>query len=180
MAVATAIDFGEKPDHSDSDALLVTRAQRELPGPSTAFDALVRRHRARIERRAAAILGGRAEAEDAAAGWPDVDVAAKSAAAQVIGQAKLTADILTWLRSATDELNGDALAVIMTGMGRDGLAGCERLKHAGGYIFAQHQDDCVVYGMPKAVIEANLADRILPLAKIAPAVVRHVKRSRRG
>ena len=83
------------------------------------------------------------------------------------------------IRSAAGELDGDALAVIMTGMGRDGLAGCERLKHAGGYIFAQHQDDCVVYGMPKAVIEANLADRMLPLAKLAPAIVRHVKRSRR-
>ncbi len=71
------------------------------------------------------------------------------------------------------------LAVIMTGMGRDGLAGCQQLKQAGGYVFAQCQDDCVVYGMPKAVIEEDLADRILPLGKIAPAIVRHLKRSRR-
>ena len=84
------------------------------------------------------------------------------------------------IRSATEALDGSALAVIMTGMGRDGLAGCQQLKQAGGYVFAQHQDDCVVYGMSKSVIEGGLADRILPLGKIAPAIVRHVKASRRS
>jgi two-component system chemotaxis response regulator CheB len=84
------------------------------------------------------------------------------------------------LRSAVDALDGNVLAVIMTGMGRDGLTGCRSLKQAGGFVFAQHQDDCVVYGMPKVVIEQDLADRILPLGKIAPAIVRHVKRSRRN
>jgi two-component system chemotaxis response regulator CheB len=83
------------------------------------------------------------------------------------------------LRSAVDVLNGNALAVIMTGMGRDGLAGCRLLKQAGGYVFAQCQQDCVVYGMPKAVIEEGLVARALPLGKIAPAIVRHVNRSRR-
>ena len=77
-------------------------------------------------------------------------------------------------------LSGNLLAVIMTGMGRDGLEGCRQLKQAGGYVFAQHQDDCVVYGMPKAVIDEGLADRTLPLGKIAPAIVRHLNRSRRA
>jgi two-component system chemotaxis response regulator CheB len=84
-----------------------------------------------------------------------------------------------FLRSVADVLDGNALAVIMTGMGVDGLKGCTALKNAGGFVFAQSREDCVVYGMPKAVIENNLADRILPLGKIAPASVRHVKRSRR-
>lgn len=84
------------------------------------------------------------------------------------------------IRSVADVLEGNALAVIMTGMGRDGLDGCKRLKQAGGYVFAQCQDDCVVYGMPKAVIEGDLADRTLPLGKIAPAIVRHIKRSGRS
>jgi two-component system chemotaxis response regulator CheB len=84
------------------------------------------------------------------------------------------------IRSACEALTGNALAVIMTGMGRDGADGCRQLKQAGGYVFAQHQHDCVVYGMPKAVIEKDLADRILPLGKIAPAIVRHLKRSRRS
>jgi two-component system chemotaxis response regulator CheB len=68
----------------------------------------------------------------------------------------------------------------MTGMGRDGLEGSRQLKQTGGHVFAQHQDDCVVYGMPKAVIDENLADRVLPLGKIAPALVRHLNRSRRS
>jgi two-component system chemotaxis response regulator CheB len=84
------------------------------------------------------------------------------------------------IRSVADVLSGRALAVIMTGMGRDGLVGCRHLKQAGGYVFAQCQDDCIVYGMPKVVIEETLADRVLPLGKIAPAMVRHVKRSRRS
>lgn len=84
------------------------------------------------------------------------------------------------LRSVAETLDGDALAVIMTGMGRDGLEGCRALKQAGGFVFAQGKGDCVVYGMPKAVIEEGLTDRILPLGKVAPAVVRHIKRSRKS
>ena len=48
------------------------------------------------------------------------------------------------------------IGVIMTGMGRDGLKGCELLKERGGTVFAQHQDGCTVYGMPKAVVEAEV------------------------
>ena len=84
------------------------------------------------------------------------------------------------LRSVTQVLDGNALAIIMTGMGCDGVDGCRALKQAGGWVFAQHQDDCIVYGMPKAVIEQGLADRILPLGKIAPAIVRHLNRGRRA
>jgi two-component system chemotaxis response regulator CheB len=84
------------------------------------------------------------------------------------------------LRSTVEAVQGDALAVIMTGMGRDGLEGCRTLKQAGGFVFAQSQTDCVVYGMPKAVADAQLSDRTLTLGKVAPAIVRHVKRSRRS
>ena len=82
------------------------------------------------------------------------------------------------LRSTAETLDGDALAVIMTGMGRDGLDGCRVLKRAGGFVFAQSKLDSVVYGMPKAVIDEGLADRMLTLGKVAPAIVRHIKRSR--
>lgn len=84
------------------------------------------------------------------------------------------------LRSAVKMLDGNLLAVIMTGMGRDGTEGCREVKKAGGFVFAQSQNQCVLYGMPKSVIDQNLADRILPLGKIAPAMVRHVKQSRRS
>ncbi|WP_442505459.1 protein-glutamate methylesterase/protein-glutamine glutaminase [Novipirellula sp. SH528] len=83
------------------------------------------------------------------------------------------------LRSTVDATGGNALAVIMTGMGRDGLEGCRGLKQSGGFVFAQNRSDCVVYGMPKVVIEEKLADRTLPLAKLAPGILRHIKRSRR-
>ncbi len=81
------------------------------------------------------------------------------------------------IRSASEVLDGAVLVVIMTGLGRDGLAGCQQLKEAGGFVFAQSRDDCIVYGMPKAIIDNGLADRILTSGKIAPAIVRHLKRS---
>ncbi len=81
------------------------------------------------------------------------------------------------VRSAAEVLDGAALGVILTGMGRDGTRGCAELKARGGYVFAQHEDGCVVYGMPKSVIHEGLADRVLPLGKMAAAIVRHVKRS---
>ena len=56
-------------------------------------------------------------------------------------------------------------------MGRDGTEGCRELKRRGGYVIAQHPDGCVVYGMPKAVADEQLADRIVPLDQIAGASV---------
>jgi two-component system chemotaxis response regulator CheB len=81
-------------------------------------------------------------------------------------------------RSATEAFSGNVLGVIMTGMGRDGARGCSEIKRHGGCVFAQHEDGCAVYGMPKATIEEGLADRVLPLGRIGPAIVRHLKRSR--
>ena len=79
------------------------------------------------------------------------------------------------IRSAAHVLEGNALAVILTGMGRDGLVGCQRLKAAGGYVFAQTQEDCTVYGMPKAVVDAELVDRNLTLKQLETAIPRHLR-----
>lgn len=68
------------------------------------------------------------------------------------------------------------VAVIMTGMGADGCAGMKKIKHAGGYSIAQDESTCVVYGMPKAVVEAGLADEVRPVQLIARAIVEAVKR----
>jgi two-component system chemotaxis response regulator CheB len=62
------------------------------------------------------------------------------------------------------------LGVIMTGMGKDGLEGISKLKSLGGYSIAQNEETCVVYGMPRSVVEAGFADAILPLEEIAPAI----------
>jgi two-component system chemotaxis response regulator CheB len=64
----------------------------------------------------------------------------------------------------------NTLGVIMTGMGKDGLEGISRLKSLGGYSIAQNEETCVVYGMPRAVVEAGFADAILPLEEIAPTI----------
>lgn len=58
------------------------------------------------------------------------------------------------------------LGVIMTGMGKDGLEGIKKVKEFGGSCIAQDEESCVVYGMPKAIVDANLADIIAPLDKI--------------
>ena len=75
------------------------------------------------------------------------------------------------LRSVTKVYEGRVLATILTGMGRDGLKGCELLKADGGHIFAQHPDGCTVYGMPKAVIQAKLAHRVIPIGQMAREII---------
>lgn len=59
------------------------------------------------------------------------------------------------------------LGVIMTGMGKDGLEGITELKKLGGNCLAQNESTCIVYGMPKAVVDAGFADVIAPLDQIA-------------
>ncbi|XZE44144.1 protein-glutamate methylesterase/protein-glutamine glutaminase [Pirellulaceae bacterium SH467] len=82
------------------------------------------------------------------------------------------------LRSACNFYGGNLLGVILTGMGRDGTAGCKRVKEMGGTVFAQHPEGCSVYGMPKVIVEEQLADRVIPLEKMASWIVRFVGKSR--
>jgi two-component system, chemotaxis family, protein-glutamate methylesterase/glutaminase len=69
--------------------------------------------------------------------------------------------------SATDVFDKPLLAVLMTGMGRDGLEGCRLIKQRDGFIVAQDEATCVVYGMPRAVAEAGIVDAVRPLTGIA-------------
>lgn len=64
-----------------------------------------------------------------------------------------------------------SLGVILTGMGNDGLRGLRAIKEQGGTVIAQDEATSVVYGMPRAAVEAGLADLVLPLEDIAPAIV---------
>jgi len=66
---------------------------------------------------------------------------------------------------------GDAsLAVVLTGMGRDGRNGCQDIRNAGGDVVAQDEATSVVWGMPGAVANAGLANSILPLSDVAAFV----------
>lgn len=69
------------------------------------------------------------------------------------------------------QFRNDLISVIMTGMGSDGCEGMKKIKANGGYSIAQDEGSCVVYGMPKAVVDAGLADEIRPLNQIAEAIV---------
>ena len=71
------------------------------------------------------------------------------------------------------KLYGNALLlVVLTGMGKDGLEGARAVKKAGGRVLVEAESTCVVYGMPRAVAEAGLADEILPLHELPAAIAR--------
>lgn len=76
--------------------------------------------------------------------------------------------------SVAELFPGRALGVILTGMGNDGLKGLTALKKTGGRIFAQNEETCVVYGMPKAVVDTGIADKVLPLEELAGELVNSV------
>ncbi len=68
--------------------------------------------------------------------------------------------------SVVEVYGKQTLGIIMTGMGKDGLEGIRNLKNLGGSCIAQEESSCVVYGMPKAIVDSGLADVVAPLEKI--------------
>ncbi|KAF4530375.1 hypothetical protein B566_EDAN018519 [Ephemera danica] len=63
------------------------------------------------------------------------------------------------------------LCVMLTGMGSDGLEGTKVLKEKGGYAIAQSESSCVVYGMPKAIVDAGLADEVVDIDHMAETIL---------
>ncbi len=80
---------------------------------------------------------------------------------------KPSVDVL-FASAATDA--GRVLGVVLTGMGDDGLAGSRLIRERGGYVIAEAASSCVVYGMPRAVAEAGLANEVVPLERMASAI----------
>lgn len=76
------------------------------------------------------------------------------------------------LQSAAEVFGANTLGVILTGMGSDGTRGARLVKSAGGDIIAQDKASSVIYGMPRAVADSGLADKVLPLQSIAAEIVR--------
>jgi two-component system chemotaxis response regulator CheB len=81
-------------------------------------------------------------------------------------------------RSVASIYGANTLAVVMTGMGQDGLLGGRKIKEAGGRIIAQDKESCVVWGMPGAVAEAGLAEELIPLNRIGSEITRRVQAAR--
>jgi two-component system, chemotaxis family, protein-glutamate methylesterase/glutaminase len=79
--------------------------------------------------------------------------------------------------SVAKACTGNILAMILTGMGNDGLSGCRKLHALGAHILAQSGETCVVYGMPRQIVDNNLADEILPLPGIADRLTQLFKGS---
>jgi two-component system chemotaxis response regulator CheB len=78
------------------------------------------------------------------------------------------------LRSLTKIYGDKLLVAVLTGLGADGARGASEVVEAGGTVIAQDEATCVVYGMPKAVVDAKLTSAIFPLHAIAPFMIRAI------
>lgn len=74
-------------------------------------------------------------------------------------------------RTAADVYGSSLLAVMLTGMGYDGLKGSQAIKEKGGQVIAQDEATSVIWGMPGAVVQAGLADAVLPIDKITDEII---------
>jgi two-component system chemotaxis response regulator CheB len=81
-------------------------------------------------------------------------------------------------RSVAAVYGAGALAVVLTGMGSDGMSGCRMIRDNGGSVLAQDQASSIVWGMPGAVANAGLAQKVLPLNAIAAEILRLASRAR--
>jgi two-component system chemotaxis response regulator CheB len=84
------------------------------------------------------------------------------------------------LTSLVQHFGRNVIAVILTGMGSDGTHGASLLHSDGGYVIAEHESTCVVWGMPRSVVEAGAASAVLPRPQIAAAVEQAVRKMMRN
>jgi two-component system, chemotaxis family, protein-glutamate methylesterase/glutaminase len=85
------------------------------------------------------------------------------------------ADVL--FRSAALAVGRGVLGVVLTGMGQDGLLGSQAIVDRGGSVLVQDEASCVVWGMPKAVEQAGLAEQVLPLGELSSAIALRCNRA---
>jgi two-component system chemotaxis response regulator CheB len=76
------------------------------------------------------------------------------------------------MASVAEHFPGTCRGVVLTGMGADGQHGCGLIKTAGGTVVVEHESTCAVYGMPRSVVEAGHADRVVPLRRVAREIER--------
>jgi two-component system, chemotaxis family, protein-glutamate methylesterase/glutaminase len=80
-----------------------------------------------------------------------------------------SADVL--MASVAKVYGPRALGVVLTGMGSDGTIGLGAIRAAGGRTLAESEESCVIYGMPKAAVEAGVVDRSVPLSGLAAEIL---------
>ncbi len=83
-----------------------------------------------------------------------------------------SADVL--FRSAAEVFGDQVLAVVMTGMGEDGREGAAWVKAQGGTVLTESEASCIIYGMPRSVVEAGLSDAAYSLSNMAQAIVERI------
>ncbi|MCX7828436.1 MAG: chemotaxis response regulator protein-glutamate methylesterase [Thermanaerothrix sp.] len=98
------------------------------------------------------------------------DLVCRLSDAPPVRSVKPAADML--FMSVADVVGGSVVAAVLTGMGRDGADGAAALHSKGGVILAESPDTCVVYGMPRAVVEAGIAEEVVPLYDMPEALHR--------
>lgn len=89
--------------------------------------------------------------------------------------ASLRPSVDALFESVAEVYGPGTVAAVLTGMGSDGTRGAGLIKRAGGWVVAEDQSTCVVYGMPRSVIEEGYADRVAPLPEIAGELVKAVQ-----
>jgi two-component system chemotaxis response regulator CheB len=99
---------------------------------------------------------------------PDRTVAARLGLRPLDTPHRPAVDVL--FRSAAEVYGDRVLGVVLTGMGSDGTQGAAWIKAQGGQVLTEAEESCVVYGMPRAVDEAGLSDRRVPLDRMADAI----------
>ena len=77
-------------------------------------------------------------------------------------------------RSANKVFSSKTLAIVLTGMGADGREGARMLKAQGSEIWTQDEESCVVYGMPAAIVDAGLSDKVLNINEFTQAIVKRI------
>ncbi|MFH1577802.1 MAG: chemotaxis response regulator protein-glutamate methylesterase [Candidatus Omnitrophota bacterium] len=80
------------------------------------------------------------------------------------------------MSSAAEVYGSNTIGVVLTGMGKDGLGGAGKIKQVGGRIIVQDEATSVVWGMPRVIVEAGLADYVLPLSQIPAAIINNIER----
>lgn len=78
-------------------------------------------------------------------------------------------------QSAADVYGDRVLGVVMTGMGSDGKQGAAWIKSRGGKIFTEAESSCVVYGMPRSIVEAGLSDQVISLENMKNAIINAIQ-----